>query len=1818
MIRRIFYLFLLPLFVYGDTEPFSLGNDDPAIVHHVNVITGHLNLSFSDIVAEGVVPISLGRTYSSGVALQPIREEFLLKFARGGWLVQGGWHFLAHTNLLVTPGFKREEYKAYLAEPNGNMVGYEYSHRDPAEKHVIFLKPIRKISKAGGQLSSRTSSHNNLLRINQKKGEAQVVLPDGGYRIYRGRALYNHEPGDSLGRYFYLLAVEVLPSKQQFRYFYDKQTNLERIESQNPSGEKVYAAIDFEYIAGSKSRATYLTAKTTDGKEIQYLSGHHKEIEYLKATKTANRPKEYATFKRTRKRIGARLLAFSLEGREQFKVSYHKPCNKEEKDSEGFAADKVEAIYEPVGANGEDIKIAYFTYNKNLTSVRDHNGILVEYHHDGEKLTEIVYFNEKEEPHAIQRFYWVGPHLYCKTLFNSDNEPLFAKTFTYEEENVVEEVFWGEITGENKALLEIDSNGNPRGECYRKRYSYYTDNYNLLKTEWEEEGPLYQYFYKPDTDLLSAKFTKNHKGEVLARLFNFYDEDNLLIHEIVDNGCSLEVNDLTGVTQRLQKQIERNELSGLPETIIESYLDPVAKVQRLLKKTKLTYNNNKVVEEAVYDAEDLYRYTIYTEYDAFGNVKRKTTPIGQENTYEYNELGLLTYAKEVGAPKKSYLYDKSNRLLSCTEVDTGKTIATTYDPKGHVLSQTDPYGNTTHYAYDAFGNRISMVFPKGEEAAFQYNIQGDLTVSKMPLGETTKTSYNALHKPTYILQPDGSEVQHFYYKNGLIAKTVYSDGTEDRYVYDALQQMISKATYSSSFEVLSSETWEYDSFQMRSYTDPRGLVTRFFYDGAGRKVQEERGGRITSFTYNVFGLPETVDNGAVTVVKKQNVLGLLEEEWQQDVSGKVENRMRFFYDEENQKKEAIRITSQGEARDFFDYKEGRLVRHTDPNGAVTKFIYAEDSCLRKTVIDPLGNQTIETYDEGQRLISQEKKDPKGSTVFKEEFFYDLSGNQTKRISYVYIEGSICREIVVSWKYDLMGRVIAEMEGDDKITIFCYDVRGRLRETTTPRGVKIYSTYDGISRLVSQKSSDGLIDEEYIYSNGPEAIAIVDHVQKSRIKRSYNKFGELTHEVNANEIEMRWQYDNLGRCTSTILPDGSSIDFCYAGSHMRDVKRKSKDGKLLYQHNYTEFDPNGHVSKERAIFDLGVVATGHDLLERPYKQTSPHLEQSITYGLSGLVTSSKNSLFGEKEYAYDALNQLTKEGKKNYHFDSLGNPATCEVNHLNQITATEEYKLRYDQDGNLTEKRSPDQQILYTFDPRGRLTQIIYPKEKKITYSYDPLSRLLSKTIYYWGHTDWKKEKTLSYLYDQGVEIGTLDENGQITELRVLGLGLRGDIGAAIAIEVEGSVYAPLHDFFGNVIGLVSSRGMLVEVYEIDAFGKEKHYNYPTNPWRFSSKRSEEGLVFFGFRFYDPSLGRWISPDPTGFADGSNLYLYVHNSPLNRLDLFGLASEFINPLAPPVCYVPITTLPPDNRLLQVVASIGGVPVDFAISCGHWNELKFSARELEANKFNLFDHFPEVISSGGKIDLVTYRHGIDTTFSIFNGGCESIAKQIPGTLMIGLYHGTKGVGPDVLRTLKDLCNIETFEVAVTRQFLLACSKALYKINPAVTDSSGVIKSLGSIWMHINHSRGGVIDFRAIQGMASEEKQILQTQILITAVAPAHTLPIDFGLKVVNYYSTQDFITGAFGDLEKSFSLLGRIIGGLFSPKAAGIGGTVGALTAQCFFNQKDCDIKFVPCLSKWEERTMGADHAFLGTTYREVVSGALKESELSYGFYNAKTR
>ncbi|OVE75016.1 hypothetical protein BVX97_05800, partial [bacterium E08(2017)] len=90
-------------------------------------------------------------------------------------------------------------------------------------------------------------------------------------------------------------------------------------------------------------------------------------------------------------------------------------------------------------------------------------------------------------------------------------------------------------------------------------------------------------------------------------------------------------------------------------------------------------------------------------------------------------------------------------------------------------------------------------------------------------------------------------------------------------------------------------------------------------------------------------------------------------------------------------------------------------------------------------------------------------------------------------------------------------------------------------------------------------------------------------------------------------------------------------------------------------------------------------------------------------------------------------------------------------------------------------------------------------------------------------------------------------------------------------------------------------------YEYDAFGNITYNSGGTmaddNPFRFSTKHfdDETGLSYYGYRYYDAGMGRWLNRDPIAEQGGLNLYGFVGNDGVNDGDSLGLASFWVDNL-----------------------------------------------------------------------------------------------------------------------------------------------------------------------------------------------------------------------------------------------------------------------------------------------------------------------------------
>ncbi|MCI5115755.1 MAG: RHS repeat-associated core domain-containing protein [Candidatus Electrothrix sp. AX1] len=159
----------------------------------------------------------------------------------------------------------------------------------------------------------------------------------------------------------------------------------------------------------------------------------------------------------------------------------------------------------------------------------------------------------------------------------------------------------------------------------------------------------------------------------------------------------------------------------------------------------------------------------------------------------------------------------------------------------------------------------------------------------------------------------------------------------------------------------------------------------------------------------------------------------------------------------------------------------------------------------------------------------------------------------------------------------------------------------------------------------------------------------------------------------------------------------------------------------------------------------------------------------------------------------------------------------------------------------------------------------------------------------------------------------------------------------LELHQGGQHYAYLYDGKGNVDGLIDDAEAMVAGYVYSPFGRLLTKTGTLDqPFRFSTKAFDEqtGLAYYGYRFYWPSVGRWINRDPIGEAGGINLYGFVGNDPVNWIDPNGEnpllilgAAAFLVLTNPDVANAP----GPEDQI-EISNGDAGIVIDAALGLG----------------------------------------------------------------------------------------------------------------------------------------------------------------------------------------------------------------------------------------------------------------------------------------------
>ncbi|MDF2549697.1 MAG: rhs family protein [Chlamydiales bacterium] len=1199
----------------------------------------------------------------------------------------------------------------------------------------------------------------------------------------------------------------------------------------------------------------------------------------------------------------------------------------------------------------------------NITTVKDaYNGVR-SFTYGRKKLSELA-FGGPEGYFRRQRFFWDKDRLIATAVLDKENIPRSAWLAAYDSfGNILRERVTGNLTGKELRHLGMtkywsDGPNWDQKEFFDKVYTYSTDSFNLKLSEQEDLGPRIEYSYLEGTNLLANKLTLVD-GVIRQREFFTYDEDANLVCHMRDDGQGRSIDDLSGVTERhltRKTYVQEGFGFGQVKEIASSYLDLKTMQEMPLTREVFFYETcDRVIQKELYDCENVKRYTLYYSYDERGNLLSETDPLGVISSYKYDANNNRVRSEKEGTSFYTlFTYDYRDNLIQEEEVHTDGTVRIrrfTYDLKNRRTSETDAFGQTTYFKYDAHGRMIRQQLPpllcdKGEAISrvktLKYDMMDRVSEETDELGFTTKYEYNDYGDRTKITYADQTVESFLYQLNGLLEKHVKKNGSYVLYTYDKFKRPLKQETYSAKGKLLSTERQEWNGWHQTKTIDAMGNITCFHYNGAGQKVSEEKevNGKTERFTYHYDALGRLVETRSyfgegeqdyISTIEEKDLLGRVVAKKLVDGIGKLLSKEEFTYDIlGNVICHSVYRDSHQKASSLATYNSFSLpVLLRDALGQETRIEYKLDfvnalgqEVLKVTKTDPMGNQTVEVRTPDGNTASLKKFNPFGMKTFDQEVFYDARGLVTLTLQHVLQKGEELRTYSVERSYDSMGRlkrVIEEPLTEKKQTSYTYTKSGELETLEKPDGVTLLHSYDDLGCLTALKSSDRSIDYTYAYDLNKNLLEWKDCNTGLFSKRECDERGRVLKE-SFKHYAVQYAYDLMGRMTSCELPNNKGkIRYQFSGVDLKEVQREDANGQTLYHHRYKEVDFNGRILESELPKSLGRSTHSYDLLGRKRSITSPSFSLSIPEGgydaASNLTAVHIEDAIGEMDYqyTYDDLYQITSEkghAAHEYAYDSIHNRLQKDsdpyaITRLNQVASAGSNQYFYDRAGNLIEKRSGGAKTTYSYDALNRLVQAEEVGKWKMECRYDFSGRRLDRKISDW-QGEWKEREYQEFLYQKGHEIGSLDRDGQCQELRLLGKGVSQELGAAVALEIRGELFIPMHDQRGNVVAILDGEdGSLQEAYRYTSFGEMEVFSSDgqriessaiDNPWTFASKRKdkETGFVYFSQRYYDPILGSFVTPDPSGFSDGPNLYAYVHANPLSLIDPFGLKSEKIDP------------------------------------------------------------------------------------------------------------------------------------------------------------------------------------------------------------------------------------------------------------------------------------------------------------------------------------
>ncbi len=787
------------------------------------------------------------------------------------------------------------------------------------------------------------------------------------------------------------------------------------------------------------------------------------------------------------------------------------------------------------------------------------------------------------------------------------------------------------------------------------------------------------------------------------------------------------------------------------------------------------------------------------------------------------------------------------------------------------------------YEYNEFGKVTRITDPVGREFSSIYSSDGIdlLEMRQTRAGQNEvlfQINYNAQHQPETIKDSAGQMTTYTYYPINTAAgqygqlwtvRNAKGETTTYNYTNGYLTSIVGPLIFPNPpvIEGTGQITYVYDIVggktynRIRTKTDIVDYTLTYDYDDLDR---------VTKITYpSTYYTPTTFT--------------------------------QFYYDDPSRPLDMTKMTDRKDRTTLFEYNSIRqLTKRTDPLDRVTYFGWCKCGAL-SSLTDPMGRTTTWRYDiQGRPKWKKYADDSK--------------------ITYIY-------ESTTS-------RLLQKMDENLQVTQYAYNLDDTLRsksytnaQVPTPSVAFNYDT--NYLRIISMTDGTGTTYYEYIpiTSNptlGAGQLASIDGpLSNDTLVYGYDELGRrVSTSINEVPYISNTIFDAVGRITNVTNQLG---EFVYT---YQDINRTIIETYPNGQESVWVYWPIHYIYDERQICEIlhrhspdpaSPLISGFQLFDQrhfsPPSGQITTLIQSYPFESSFFDPSINENLF---VFSYDNAGQLSNvvanptinQETFIYSYDPAGNISEKIVttNTYNTsgtpISTTTTTNFAYNALNELTsvvidgiEAVAP----IYQWDAEGRLVSVISGNQTT-NLTYDGLGRCVqirklvdgsevSNRQFIWNDNDICEERLPSgtvtkRFFQQGVQI------------------LQGNnIG----------IFFYTRDHLGSIREVTDSSVNILGRYAYDPFGLQTPVLNPPGVPPFPEGdfnadfgfagmfwASEVNIYLTRYRAYDPTIGRWLSRDPLENAElrqGINLFAYVQNDPVNRVDPLGLQTS-PNPPKPP--------------------------------------------------------------------------------------------------------------------------------------------------------------------------------------------------------------------------------------------------------------------------------------------------------------------------------